>query len=294
MVDIAFGPEPGPRPDPKDPGADYVDLLRRRRLYSMLGVILVAALLAAGYDLAEQRNAGPFLNGLPQLLDFPAEILSEAWAKRGLLPGLMLDHIPSLIETLNIAAVATLMGGLAAAVLAPLATRGLARWPRALPVFRRMLDVARALPDVVIALILIYLLGGGPIPAVLAIALHTTGALGKLFSEVAENADLKPIEGLTSVGATWSQCMAFGLVPQVAPNWLSYALLRFEINVRASAILGFVGQGGIGADLKEALQWGQGQYDQVVAVFALLFLTIVTIDQISGALRHRLTTGARP
>ncbi len=88
--------------------------------------------------------------------------------------------------------------------------------------------------------------------------------------------------------------MAFGLIPQVAPNWLSYALLRFEINVRASAILGFVGQGGIGADLKIALQWGQGKYDQVVAIFLLLFLTIVLIDHISDRLRLRLTKGRRP
>jgi phosphonate transport system permease protein len=147
-------------------------------------------------------------------------------------------------------------------------------------------------PDVVIALVLIFVMGGGPIPAVIAIAFHTTGALGKLFSEVAENADLKPIEGLTSVGASWTQRMAFGLLPQVAPNWLSYALMRFEINVRASAILGFVGQGGIGYDLKIALQWGQGRYDQVVAIFLLLFLTIVAIDRLSDHLRRRLTEGA--
>jgi len=213
-------------------------------------------------------------------------------AARDALPGLMAEHFPALIETLNIAAVATLIGALCAGVLAPLSTRGLARFPALIPVFRRSLDIFRAVPDVVIALVLIFVMGGGPIPAVIAIAFHTTGALGKLFSEVAENADLKPIEGLTSVGASWTQRMAFGLLPQVAPNWLSYALMRFEINVRASAILGFVGQGGIGYDLKIALQWGQGRYDQVVAIFLLLFLTIVAIDRLSDHLRRRLTEGA--
>jgi hypothetical protein len=84
-------------------------------------------------------------------------------------------------------------------------------------------------------------------PAVIAIALHTAGALGKLFSEVAENADQKPVEGLSSVGATWGQKMWLGVIPQVAPDWLSYVLQRFEVNVRASAILGFVGSGGIGS-----------------------------------------------
>jgi phosphonate transport system permease protein len=126
----------------------------------------------------------------------------------------------------------------------------------------------------------------------IAIALHTAGALGKLFSEVAENADLKPVEGLASVGARWGQRMAFGVLPQVAPNWLSYALLRFEVNIRASAILGFVGSGGIGYDLKLAMQWGIGKYDQVIAIFSILFLTIVLFDQLSGHLRERLTKGA--
>ncbi len=292
MVDLSFGPEPGRRLNPSDRSEAYLILLRRRRLYSTIVLALFAALLVAGFPLTEARNAGGFLNGLPHLFDFPAEILREAWGARARLPGLMAEHLPALVETLNIAAVSTLLGALAAGVLAPLSTRGLARFPRLIPVFRRVMDITRAIPDVVIALVLIFVMGGGPIPAVIAIAFHTTGALGKLFSEVAENADLKPIEGLTSVGATWSQRMAFGLLPQVAPNWLSYALLRFEINVRASAILGFVGQGGIGYDLKIALQWGQGKYDQVVAVFILLFLTIVVIDRTSDALRNRLTKGA--
>jgi phosphonate transport system permease protein len=159
-------------------------------------------------------------------------------------------------------------------------------------VFRRLMDAMRAVPEIVIALILIFILGGGPVPAMIAIAIHTAGALGKLFSEVAENADLKPVEGLQSVGATWLQRMWIGVVPQVAPNWLSYGLLRFEINIRASAILGFVGSGGIGHDLKLAMQWGQGKYDQVVAIFALLFITIVIVDQISGRARTRLVKGA--
>ena len=248
-------------------------------------------LMATGFRTAEERNAGDFLAGLPHVLDFPTEVVSEAWTNRANLPGLMLEHLPALVETLNIAAVSTLLGGIGAAFLALLSTRGLARWPLLVAPIRRLLDALRALPDVVIALVLIYMLGGGPVPAVIAIAIHTTGALGKLFSEVAENADLKPIEGLASTGASWSQRMALGLLPQVAPNWASYALMRFEINVRASAILGFVGQGGIGADLKIAMQWGQGRYDQVVAIFLILFLTIVVIDRLSDRLRLRLTKG---
>jgi phosphonate transport system permease protein len=291
MVDAAFGPEPGRRPNLADPREAYLDMVRRKRMYGGILLVIFVALMAAGWSVAEDRNAGGFLEGLHQVFAFPSEVFAEAWEKRALLPGIFWAHIPALIETLNIAAVATLLGALAAMALSLLATRGLARWPRLIPLFRRTMDALRAIPEIVIALVLIFILGGGPVPAVIAIALHTGGALGKLFSEVAENADLKPIEGLQSVGANWSQRMWLGVIPQVAPNWLSYALLRFEINVRASAILGFVGEGGIGYDLKIAMQWGQGRYDEVVAIFALLFLTIVVIDQISDRYRRKLVTG---
>jgi phosphonate transport system permease protein len=291
MVDIAFGPEPGPRPNPKDPREAYLEMVRRKRMYGGIILVLFVAFMVSGWMLADDRNAGGFWEGLHQVLDFPAEVFAEAWIKLANLPGIFVEHIPALIETLNIAAVATLIGALAAMALSLLATRGLARWPRLIPVFRRTMDALRAIPEIVIALVLIYVLGGGPVPAVIAIALHTGGALGKLFSEVAENADLKPVEGLASVGATWGQRMWLGVIPQVAPNWLSYALLRFEINVRASAILGFVGEGGIGHDLKLAMQWGQGRYDQVVAIFLLLFLAIVIIDRVSDHFRHKLVKG---
>ena len=291
MVDIAFGPGEGKRPDLTNTQDAYLELVRRKRMYGGILLVIFVALMASGWNVAEHRNAGGFWNGLPQVMDFPAEVLTEAWTNRANLPGLFWDHIPALIETLNIAAVATLIGALAAMALSLLATRGLARWPRLIPVFRRTMDALRAIPEIVVALVLIYILGGGPVPAVIAIALHTGGALGKLFSEVAENADLKPVEGLASVGANWSQRMWLGVIPQVAPNWLSYALLRFEINVRASAILGFVGEGGIGHDLKLAMQWGQGRYDQVVAIFLLLFLTIVAIDQVSDRYRNKLVKG---
>ena len=292
MADIALGPEPGSKPHLTASQQSYLHLVRRKRLYSTILLVLLVALLATGFDLAEQRNAGGFLNGVPMLLAFPSEVLSEAWINRANIPGLMAHFLPSLIETLNIAAVATVLGGLAASLLALLTTWGLAPFPALTGTFRRIMDALRAIPDVVIALVLIFVLGGGPIPAVIAIALHTAGALGKLFSEVAENADLSPVEGLASTGARWGQRMWLGVIPQVAPNWASYGLMRFEINVRASAILGFVGQGGIGHDLKLAMQWGQGRYDEVVAIFLILFLSIVTIDRFSDRVRTRLTKGA--
>ncbi|HAR50707.1 MAG TPA: phosphonate ABC transporter, permease protein PhnE, partial [Roseovarius nubinhibens] len=204
---------------------------------------LFVALMVGGFDLADSRNAGGFWSGLHRIFDFPGEVLGEAAEKIALLPAHLVTYLPALIETINIAAAATLTGALFAILLSLLATRGLAKWPRLIPVFRRIMDIMRAVPEIVIALVLIFVLGGGPVPAMIAIAFHTAGALGKLFSEVNENADIKPVDGLASVGATWSQRMWLGVIPQVSPNYVSYALLRFEINIRASAILGFVGAG---------------------------------------------------
>jgi phosphonate transport system permease protein len=269
----------------------YMAMTRRKRAYGspILGVFVV--LMVTGFQTVDARSAGGFWEGLPRIFDFPAGVVSEAWDRIDRMPANLAQFFPALIETINIAAVSTLVGALLGLVLSLLSTRGLAKWPRLIPVFRRIMDIMRALPEIVIALVLIFILGGGPIPAMIAIAFHTAGALGKLFSEVAENADLKPVEGLASVGANWSQRMLLGVIPQVAPNYLSYTLMRFEINIRASAILGFVGAGGIGYELRNAMTFGMGRFDLAAAIFVLLFLTIVFFDQISSYYRNKLVKG---
>lgn len=271
--------------------AHYMAEVGRKRLYGGLTLVLFALLMIAGFMVVDERSAGGFWDGLHRLDDYLGEVVAEAWQRRAELPGLIARFFPALLETINIAAVATLLGVLGGLVLSFLSARGLARWPRLIPVFRRLADILRAVPEIVIALVLIYVMGGGPVPAVIAIAVHTMGALAKLFSEVAENADLKPVEGLSSTGATWTQKMMLGVLPQVAPNYISYGLLRFEINIRASAILGFVGAGGIGYELRNAMSWGPGRFAEAAAIFILLFATIVFFDQLSSRLRNRFAEG---
>ena len=117
----------------------------------------------------------------------------------------------------------------------------------------------------------------------IAIALNGT--------EVNENIDMRPLEGVKAAGGTWFDQIRYGAVPQVMPNIISYTLLRFEINIRASAILGFVGAGGIGYDLRNTMSWGQGKFDEAAAIFLLLFGAIVIVDQLSSYARNRLTHG---
>jgi phosphonate transport system permease protein len=270
---------------------DYLALTRRKRMYS--GIVLLAFIVTfvAGFQIAEDRNAGTFSEGISRVFDFPYDLVTEAWRNAANMPDHAANAFPALLETVNIAMVSTILGCLLGTALALAGTRGLAYWPRLIPVARRTSDVFRAVPEIVIALVLIFIMGGGPVPAVIAIAIHTAGAQGKLFSEVNENVDLKPLDGLASVGATWWQRTWLGVFPQVLPNYLSYSLLRLEVNIRASAILGFVGAGGIGYELRNAMTFGQGKFDQAAAIFLLLFATIVIVDQISSWMRNSLTEG---
>jgi phosphonate transport system permease protein len=262
-------------------------LENQRRLYTGLGLALAIAILISGYHTAESLNSGGFVQGLSKFFDYPSQIVREAIAKGPEFWPLFPRFFPALIETLNIALVATLIGGLLAMILSLAATRNLDVPERLIPVIRRIMDIMRAFPELIIALFLIFVLGASQVPAAIAVAFHTAGALGKLFSEINENIDVKQIEGLKATGASWIQRVRYGVIPQVLPNYTSYFLLRLEINVRASAILGFVGAGGIGSELARSIGWGDGAITS--ALFLMLFATIVIIDQLSSALRRRLT-----
>ncbi|MCR9072324.1 MAG: phosphonate ABC transporter, permease protein PhnE [Alphaproteobacteria bacterium] len=264
-------------------------LERRRRFYTGLGAAIFALLVVLGFIGAEEMNSGGFIQGLDNFFDYPRAIVVEtADAGTGWFD-LLWVYLPALIETINMAAVATIFGTVFAVVLSFAGTRGLQVWPPIVPVARRIMDVTRAFPELILALFLIFVLGSSPVPAIIAVAFHTAGALGKLFSEVNENIDRGPLEGMTAAGASWTKRMRWAVLPQVLPNYTSYMLLRFEINIRASAILGFVGAGGIGTELRKAISWANGA--DIAALFVLLFLTIMVIDQISGRLRRRLVGG---
>ena len=256
----------------------------RRRLYTGLSLALLLAVVLSGYSEASALNSGGFLQGLSKFFDYPAQIVMQAWDQGWAFWALFPKFLPALIETLNIAAVATLIGAFFAMILSLLSSRNLEVHPLAIPAVGRIMDIMRAFPELIIALFLIFVLGASPVPAAIAVAFHTSGALGKLFSEVNENIDVKPLEGLKAVGGNWLQRVRFGVIPQVLPNYSSYFLLRFEINVRASAILGFVGAGGIGTELSRAIGWGAGS--ETAALFLMLFLSIVAIDQLSSYLRR--------
>jgi phosphonate transport system permease protein len=192
-------------------------------------------------------------------------------------------------QTIQMAVVGTVMGFTGGFVLSFPAARNLLGNGPVLWLTRRLLEVMRSIPQVVLAFILVWPFGIGPLAGIMAIGIHSTGALGKLFSEVNENADMRPVEGMRATGGNWLEAMRYGVVPQVLPGFLSYALLRFEINVRSSTIIGFVGAGGIGQELKRVI--GFNIYEEVSAIAILILLVVMLIDLASERIRARFIIG---
>lgn len=189
-------------------------------------------------------------------------------------------------ETVLISYVGTLTGAVFAFALNFFAAQNTSPSPWLRFVVRRLLEFARTVPGIVFALIFVIAFGLGPMAGVLAIAIHSTGALGKLFSEIVENADMKPVEGVRSTGASWLSCMRFAILPQVTAGYASYALLRFEINVREASVMGFVGAGGIGQELVVAVR--KFYYSDVSAILLTIIVTVFIIDIATGWLRGKL------
>jgi phosphonate transport system permease protein len=151
---------------------------------------------------------------------------------------------------------------------------------------RRLLDLLRAVPDLVVGIMFIVAVGLGPLPGVLALAVNTGGVLGKLFSEAVETIDPRPVEGVRATGAAPLQQIVWGVLPQVAPLWTSYALYRFESNARSATVLGLIGAGGIGQLLFESLQ--SFNYSETSAIVIVIIVAVSLIDLLSQAMRSRL------
>ena len=196
------------------------------------------------------------------------------------------DWLRLLVDTLLIAYLGTLIGFIGAFALCFSATANLEKHGLVRFVIRRCLEFCRSVPEIVFALLFVVAFGLGPMPGVLALAIHTLGALGKQFAEVVENIDMKPVEGAIATGAGRVLTIRFAVLPQVMSNFASYALLRFEINVRGAAVMGFVGAGGIGQDLMEAVR--KFYYSDVSAILLLIIATVVIIDLVTERLRHAL------
>lgn len=148
---------------------------------------------------------------------------------------------------------------------------------------RRLMDACRAINEMVFAMLFIVAVGLGPFAGVLALWVHTTGTLAKLFAEAVEAIDPRPVEGVRATGASALEEIVYGVIPQVLPLWISYSLYRFESNVRSASVVGMVGAGGIGVVLFEAIRGFQ--YAQTSAVILIVIVVVTAIDLVSARIR---------
>ena len=149
---------------------------------------------------------------------------------------------------------------------------------------RRVMDACRAINEMVFAMLFVVAVGLGPFAGVLALWVHTTGILAKLFSEAVEAIDPQPVEGIRSTGASALHEIVYGVIPQVTPLWISFASYRFESNVRSATVVGMVGAGGIGVVLWEIIRGFQ--YAETCAVMIIIIATVSVIDLISARIRQ--------
>ena len=151
---------------------------------------------------------------------------------------------------------------------------------------RRFLDIVRSAPDLVLGMIFLVAVGPGPLAGVMALAINTSGVLAKLFSEAVESIDRGPVEGVRATGAAKLHEINWGVIPQVAPLWTSYALYRFESNSRSATVLGLIGAGGIGQVLFDSLN--AFAYSRTAAIVIVIIAAVSLIDMLSQAIRSRL------
>ena len=191
-------------------------------------------------------------------------------------------YMKEMIVTLHVAVWGTLLAVICAVPLGIMSSENIAPWWICQPV-RRLMDAARAINEMVFAMMFVVAVGLGPFAGVLALWVHTTGTLAKLFSEAVEAIEVSPVEGVRSTGASFLEEIIFGVIPQVFPLWISYSLYRFEANVRSATVVGMVGAGGIGMVLWELFR--SFNFRQTCAVMAIIVLVVTLFDLLSQRLR---------
>jgi phosphonate transport system permease protein len=257
--------------------AQAAALFPKRSLWTLFGWGLVLAILAASWKGADMR---------------PADLIRDAgnmgeYAKSFFPPNFRdwQIYVNEMLITLQIAVWGTALAVLFAIPCGLLCSSNIVPWWVYQPM-RRLMDAARAINEMVFAMLFVVAVGLGPFAGVLALFIHTTGILAKLFSEAVEAIDPQPVEGIRATGATALEEIVFGVIPQVLPLWISYSLYRFESNVRSATVVGMVGAGGIGVVLWEIIRGFY--YAETAAVMLLIVATVSLIDLLSARIRKTL------
>jgi phosphonate transport system permease protein len=230
---------------------------------------------------------------LAQVLELPVGIwivFSEMFLQGGPDLSYLPRALEAMVESLQIAWVGTIIG---AALSIPLGFFGARNVSSGLVsnIIRQLLNAIRAFPEIILAVaIFIPIAGLGPVAGALAIGVHSAGTLGKLTAEAIEGIDPGPVEGARATGARTVQVLRWGVTPQVLPEMVAFWLYRFEINIRAAAVLGVVGAGGIGFVLQQTISFGR--FPQAGTAILVIVVVTILVDTISGRIRRRIIEGS--
>lgn len=271
MTDAAAKPAATaiPNPPTKSAGAWVLDIL-------IWGG--VAALLIYSFAPVELANVTKLFSNNENTQNFARELLRPDFTNWKL-------FVAKMWETVQIALWGTFIAVFAAVPMGLAAARNIAPFWVVTPM-RWVMNLLRSIPDLVIGLLFVVAVGLGPLAGVLAIALNTAGVLAKLFSEAVESIDKGPVEGVRATGASKLHEIVWGVIPQVAPLWTSFALYRFESNSRSATVLGLIGAGGIGAVLFDSMN--AFDFRDVSAIVVVVVVAVTLIDMLSQAMRKRL------
>lgn len=271
--------------------------LRRGRMKTLAGLLIFSAILLLSFQRSQFFSSDIGGDPLGRIGDFLTRMIPDlkgdallsdrrtdgslAWWFYDLPRWLRLGW-----QTVEMAIVATVIGAIGGLLASFLCARNLMPIAAVRFTVRRTLEAIRTLPDLILALMLVAAFGVGPLAGSITLAISTMGSLGKLFAEVNEEVDPRQLEAMKASGVGYAALIRYSVVPQVLPNYTSYALIRLEGNLAAAAALGIVGAGGIGIELQRAITYTE--FDTYLAILLLIVGLIFLIDIASEAIRHRL------
>lgn len=243
----------------------------------MTGVLIAAMLVFSGLRI--EFSLTELIEGIPNMWELLVQLVPPDWA--------YFSEITSpMLETIRMAIIGTTFGGLLAFPLSMFAARNIFSSAWITAPARFVLNLIRTLPELLLAAIFVAVFGIGPIPGIFALTFFSLGIIAKLFYESIEAINPGPMEAMTAVGANKIKWITFGVIPQVMASFTSFFLYAFEINIRAAAVLGLVGAGGIGLYYEKTL--GFFQYEKTSAIIFYTLVIVLIIDYFSTKLRKRL------
>jgi phosphonate transport system permease protein len=269
------------RRNPSAANAEYGEIARleqRRRIRLALWAAVIVGVVVACCGYVGLLDAQRLSDGIPALFSLLGEMLPPDFTRAGSWVVPLLDTLAMSVAGTALSIVLSLPIGLAAA-------RNTTPHPVLYHLARAILNVLRAIPDLIMGIVFVAAVGFGALPGVLALGLHSVGMVAKFFAEAIERASPAPIEAARAVGAKPAQVIIYGVLPQVLSQLADVSIYRWEYNFRASTVLGLVGAGGIGFELIAALR--TLEYRQVAAIMVVILATVTIVDGISGWLRAR-------